>query len=468
MASSYILSKQVVRPQHRMIKAVLLLVVIGALLKFEMIYTIYFFIVMFPFPSGLVLTSTNIILMTLITLMWIIRSRATGQKLFERTSVDRWIALFLLAYVLSLFNVETNVGISEGVKLIWRQLTAISFFYLIVMFVDTEKTFTATTKVVAISGGFVAFTGLMELFFPGLVLIPGWIEFQSRLGEGTLGYRIEGIRVGGAVGSHSILSDYSSFSLLLMVIHFIRSRNIIEKLFWAGVGVMTFAVLLSTANRGAVVSVAFGFAYSLFVFRHYMTLFRYVMIIAAVVLVFGVTQTALDQFTLAASATDRILGTQFEGMVPDSRVGIWEEVFKACFDHVFIGHGPYYQTGKGLVRTFWPHNGYLFYFYTLGLLGLGAFIGIAYKLFRISMRYSHPLARETFLGVGMGAIHVILAMFLVGQFRTDHQRHTDFVYIYIVWMIFGLTVAAGKILDRRIREYNSSSRDDEAGESVTT
>jgi hypothetical protein len=463
LASSYVLSKQIVQPQHRMIKAAVLLVIVVALLKFEMIYTIYFFIVMFPFPSGLVLTSTNIILMTLITLVWIIRSRATGHSLFERTVIDKWIALFLLAYVVSLFNVHSQGDLIQGVKLIWRQLTAVAFFYLIAMFVDTEEKFERTTKVVALSGGLVAFTGLMELFFPGLVLIPGWIEFQSRIGAGTLGYRIEGIRVGGAVGSHSMLSDYSSFTLLFMIVHFVRAKNVIEKTFWGGVGVMTFAVLLATANRGAVVSVAFGFAYSLFVFRHYMTLFRYVMLIAAVALVFGVTQTALDRFTLAASATERMAGTTFEGMVPDSRVGIWEDTFRKSLDHIFIGHGPYYQTGRGLVRIFWPHNGYLFYLYTLGMFGLGAFLMIVYKLFRISMRYSNALARGSFLGIGMAVMHVLLAMFLVGQMRTDHQRHTDFIYIYIVWMLFGLIIAAGKILDRRIREHSASARESDLG-----
>ena len=88
---------------------------------------------------------------------------------------------------------------------------------------------------------------------------------------------------------------------------------------------------------------------------------------------------------------------------------------------------------------------------------------IVYKLFRISMRYSNALARGSFLGIGMAVMHVLLAMFLVGQMRTDHQRHTDFIYIYIVWMLFGLIIAAGKILDRRIREHSASARESDLG-----
>ena len=59
------------------------------------------------------------------------------------------------------------------------------------------------------------------------------------------------------------------------------------------------------------------------------------------------------------------------------------------------------------------------------------------------------MARTTFAGTVMGILHIQLAMFLIEQLRTDHQRNTDFVYIYIVWMLFGLIVAAGKLIRER-------------------
>jgi hypothetical protein len=110
-----------------------------------------------------------------------------------------------------------------------------------------------------------------------------------------------------------------------------------------------------------------------------------------------------------------------------------------------------------LKQIFWPHNGYLFYLYTLGLFGLSMFLIIAYRLFKSSLRYYHPLAHGTFLGVAMAILNVMLVMFLVGQMRTDHQRDTDYVYIYIVWMFFGLIAAAGSILDHRIRDAEKSA-----------
>ncbi|MEJ2722699.1 MAG: O-antigen ligase family protein, partial [bacterium] len=426
--------------------------VLSILMKFEMMYSLYFFLLMFIFPSSIILTSTNVLLLTLIALIWIVRARATNQKLFVRTNVDLLNVLFLMAFFLSLFNVESTFALTSGIKLIWRQVTAFCLFYLIVRFVDDEKKLERMTQLFAISGALAALTGIIELFAPGFVLIPGWIEFPKRAGMGMLGYRLQGIRVGGAIGAHNILSDYCSFSLLFMIVSFLRAKNPIGKTFWLGTAIMAFAVLLATANRGALVSFMFGFLYAMWVFRRYLNLVKYVILITTAVAAFGATQLVLDRYTIAASVTHRLVGTEFHGVVPDTRTGIWSATIEASLDHIFIGHGPLFQPGRGLKRIFWPHNGYLFYLYTLGLFGLSMFLAIAYRLFRSSLRYYHPLASGTYLGLAMAVLNVVLAMFLVGQMRTDHQRDTDFVYIYVVWILFGLIAAAGNMLDRRIRE----------------
>ncbi len=458
--TSLVLSKQLIRPQHRTIKAGVLLLFLVILLRFEMVYSVYFFIILFPFPSGVVLTSTNVLLMTLIPLIWLVRSRATRQKFFAGTNVDKWILVFIVAYFVSLFNVETTEALSWSFKIIWRQLTAMAFFYLIVTFVDDENQLERMTKVIALSGSLVALTGVVELVSPGATLIPGWIQTGQRLGgAGELGYRIKGIRLGGAVGSHEILSDYCGLCLWLMVTHFLRSKNPIEKLFWMVVSASTLVVILGTANRGAILSLAAAFIYALWVFRRRMTLMRYVILISTVAVVFTAAQLLLDKYTIAASVTQRIVGTEFKGVTPDSRVGVWGPVFQSALQHPFIGHGPYYDTGRGLVRIYWPHNGYLFYLHTLGLFGLSAFLVIVYRLMRSSLRYYHPLAEGTFLGLATAIFNVQLVQFLVAQMRTDHQRTTDSIYMYIAWLVFALIAASGNMLRKRIAEA-AASRDE--------
>jgi succinate-acetate transporter protein len=102
-----------------------------------------------------------------------------------------------------------------------------------------------------------------------------------------------------------------------------------------------------------------------------------------------------------------------------------------------------------LTAIFWPHNGYLFYLYMLGLFGLSAFLVIVYKIARITLRYSHPLAEGSFLGIGLSVFGVQLVQLLLAQMRTDHQRTSDTVYIFVVWLLFGLIAAAGNMLRQR-------------------
>jgi hypothetical protein len=424
-----------------------------------MVYALYFFVILFPFPSGIVLTNTNVIFMTLIAMVWMVRAKATGKPLFQRTDVDIWILLFLTSYFLALFNVELTYELIEGVKLIWRQLTAFALFYFVAMFVDDEQKLERLTKLFALAGALVAFTGIVELFAPGFTLIPGWIEADQHRRVGELGFRLEGIRIGGALGAHNLLADYCAYTLFFMILYFLRAKNPIEKVFWFGTAIMAVAVLMATANRGAVLSLMFGFVYSLWVFRRHMNLVRYVILISAVVSVFGVLQVALDRYTIAVSITERIVGTQLVSGVPETRGTIWQDTFRRSLDHIFIGHGPYFATTKGLEKVFWPHNGYLYYLYTLGLFGLSAFLMIAYRLFRISLRYTRPLAGKSYIGVMLSIFNVQLAIFLVGQVRTDHQRHTDFVYIYIVWLLFGLIVAGANILKKKEIEHERAEKE---------
>jgi O-antigen ligase len=462
VAVSYVLGKQVVQPHHRMIKAGLLLLVLVILLRFEMVYSIYFFILMFPFPSGLVLTSTNVILMTMIPLIWLARSRAAGERFFARTEIDRWVIVLIFAYLVSFFNVETTALFVGGLKMVWRQLAALALFYLIVTFVTDEKQLERITKVMAVSGGVVALTGLVELVSPGATLIPGWIQTAQRMGQGELGYRVQGIRLGGAVGSHEILSDYSGLCLWFVITHFLRARNPIEKLLWLGISAVSLISILATANRGAVVAIGVAFLYALWVFRRKFNLVKYVILISAVIVTFAAAQLVLDKYTVAASVTDRLTGTQFEGITPDSRVGVWGPVFQSCLDHIFIGHGPWYDTGRGLVRVYWPHNGFLYYLHTLGLFGLAAFVVILIKIYRITLRYSHPAASTGFVGVALSVTGVQLAQLVVAQMRTDHQRTTDSIYMFIVWLVFGLVAASGNVLRRKERELSAAAAE-EAG-----
>jgi O-antigen ligase len=462
--TSVIVATQFVSPHRRMIKVAAVAALLAIMLKFEMIYSLYFFGLVFLFPTGIAITYTNVVLMTVLPMAWIVRANTEGRKVFFPTAIDKYVILLLLAYVVSFFNVTNAPDVIAGAKLVWRQLSACAFFYLIVRFVTNENKLENFTKVITLAAGVMVLTGLFELIMPGKSLIP-WAGTGYTLGTGKMGYRVEGIRLGGAVGSHDLLSDYCSITFFFMMLHFFRAKNPFEKTLWITMSLATVVVMMATGNRGGMLGFIVGFVYVLFVLRRHFTPVRYVMVVAAVAAFLVPAQLMLEKYTVAESVTKRLMGTTFVGGVPETRVGVWEGALRASFDHIFIGHGPQFTVTKGLGFMFWPHNTFIYFLYTLGLFGAISFIIICVKIFRESLLYRSRAVRDKYVGTLLGVLHVQLVMTLIEQQRTDHQRGADYVYMYIVWMLFGLIVAAANVVRKEEKQLAAAEAADEEAES---
>ena len=87
---------------------------------------------------------------------------------------------------------------------------------------------------------------------------------------------------------------------------------------------MTFISVMATANRGALAGLAVGVVATLFLFARQIGGRNMVLVVIALVGMFAGAQLILDKYTLAASATDRVMATQFEGIVPDTRTMTWK------------------------------------------------------------------------------------------------------------------------------------------------
>jgi O-antigen ligase len=303
-------------------------------------------------------------------------------------------------------------------------------------------------KIMCISCALVMLTAMVELFFPGAVIIPGWISLAQKLGEGEFSHRVQGLRVGGAFESHGMLSDFGTQLILFMVFYALRARNPAEKAFWLFSTGMTVIAILATANRGATAGFALALLLTLSFFRRRIGTARVFLFAAVAVVAVVATDTFLTEHTVAVSVLDRFEHTEFEGVVPDTRTMTWKPALLGGLEKPFFGHGPFYDTGIGLTKRYWPHNGYLYYFYTLGIVGLGAFLWVVWKIFRLSRTWRHPEIRGTPLGDFMTLSQVWFFVLLFEQLRTDHQR--DDIYPYIVWMCFGVITTGALIARGRI------------------
>jgi O-antigen ligase len=441
-------AQQAVAPQRRAVKAAVMLGLIALMLRYDMVYSVYLFVLLFVFPSGISIGSTNTVLMTVIPALWLVRATSTRSTLIRKTPLDWAIIAFVLANVISLYAVSDAALLTKGLGMIWVVITAAAFFYCIVTFVDTEEKLMRMGKVMCIACALVMLTAVVELFAPGTTLIPGWISLSNKLGEGELSYRVQGLRVGGAFESHGMLADFGTQLILFMVFFALRARNPAEKAFWFLSAGMTFTAIMSTGNRGAMTGLGLAMVLALVFFRSRIGTARAFLLAGLAAIGLVAFDTFLSERTLAVSIFDRFAETEFEGVVPDTRTMTWKPALEMGLEKPFIGHGPYFDVGIGLTKRFWPHNGYLFYFVTLGLVGLAAFLWVVWGVYRQSRIWRVPAIRRTELGDFLALAQIWFFVLLLEQMRTDHQR--DFIYPYIVWMCFGVVVTGSLIARRKL------------------
>jgi O-antigen ligase len=272
---------------------------------------------------------------------------------------------------------------------------------------------------------------------------------------GELGYRIEGMRVGGALKSQGMMADFAARTLFILLFLTVRSRNYFERAIWGGTGVLTIVTIVATANRGAFVSLALGGAYLIYLFRKEIGATRVIVLLGAVAALFWASEVVLTKYTNAVSLSDRMRGTYFVGGVPENRRNTWKPALEKSLEHPFVGHGPFYQIGEGLSYMMWPHNGLLYFFYTIGLFGVLSFLAILYQLWKYSLNFKLPHVRGSPLADLCKIMNVLLVVTMIQQMRTDHQR--DDVHPYMIWFLFGLTATIGLVLEDRSRQKTAEA-----------
>ncbi|HKW14009.1 MAG TPA: O-antigen ligase family protein [Candidatus Krumholzibacteria bacterium] len=445
---SFFAAQQVTSPNHRSIKLVVMLGIAAFMFRFDMVYAIYAFVVLFPFPTGISIASSNLVLMTVIPMVWAVRAASTKTRLFRATPLGAPHALFIIAYFVSLMNVESNLALVRSLQIIWRQIACVTFFAMIVTFVDDEKRLKQILQLMCVSVGLVMATAIVELIAPGSTIIPGWVGMGKPLSHGgELTARVEKMRIGGALGSDANLADFGTQLLGFMVYFALRAKNPAMKTFWFLVSVLTLVAVLSTGNRGGLVGIMILFGYALYLFRRRMSFPQKVMIVTAALALAFAADYALSTYTYATSPIQRLMNTEMHGVVPETRTMTWLPSLKKCLEHPFVGSGPWFEIGKGLSFQFWPHNAYLFYLQTLGLFGFGAFMWIMWRVTKMSLAFWHRTRMRDDVSDILALAHIWLVVFAVEQLGIDHQRED--IYPFLVWFFFAIIVAAAGIIQRR-------------------
>jgi O-antigen ligase len=212
--------------------------------------------------------------------------------------------------------------------------------------------------------------------------------------------------------------------------------------------------LVSTANRGGLIGLVFCVAYLLWLTRREFRIVRYTLMFFAVITIFP----AFDLFLSSQQGTDSLLGrlakTEVQtNLVPDTRVEVWALGWEAFKEHIFLGHGLYFDY-RVIAQ---PHNGYLWSLITVGILGTIPFVLVLIKLlFETGRRLRGELERGSFKSGLLTVVHVQIATFMIVQLRTDYQRSPS--YVYLMWILFGLGLVCMRLMDAERRQAREAAR----------
>src|SRR5262249_46476643 len=289
-------------------------------------------------------------------------------------------------------------------------------------------------------------TAVWEIAFPGRALIPGWLDLGAQwAGEaGKRGLEIKNLRVAGVFFDYELLAEYCGISMLLLFFVLVRAQTMWRRLAMAALMALNTFVLFATVTRGAIVSLGVASVYLLWEQRKYIR-FRAVLIGAATVFfaAWGIL-TFVSQHTASGNILERFEKTEFKGVVPETRVGVWKEAWERILQRPIFGHGPYYSfKTEGVEKVLWPHNNYLFYWHMLGIVGLLAFLWLAFKLFRATSGHAATLRAPAFPAAFLLVLRGMLILLLVDWIKIEYLRNP--VYPYWVWLFYGLIVATSRI-----------------------
>ncbi len=426
----------------RWIKAILGFVFMVALLRLPLYGVVCLFLIAFPFPTRIFLGNTNIIFVLFMLVVWGIKVRLGKEPAPPRTYLDYAAWFYIAVHLLSLVNVETSEDLSKGISQIEFLAAAVGLYALVSKVLRTERHLRIAFYSLAATSLLVSITGVMEYFLPTIRLIPDWF-----IAAGPGGRRFaEGGRVGGVFRFHGLLADFCAMMFIVQAYLFIRARSLWIRCVMSALMAAGVFQIFATANRGGFIIWVIGFLYFVWLGRSALTVRRVVVGLPVVFIAAFLIDVATAEYGKVLTLWVRLVTTQFKSGIPDTRVEVWREILKEIPNHIWIGHGPFFNLlgGKHALGRQWPHSAFLMYLWTTGIVGLTVFMWILLK--SIVRSFPGPklhLGEVPFSRGALAVTHVLILQFALAQIRDEHQRGN--VYVFMMWAFFGLAVAARRI-----------------------
>ncbi len=444
---------------QRQVKLLLGLAYLFVLFRYPSYLGTGIFLILYAFPTAIWIGDTNFIFVTFMVVAWVVRMGLGLEARPRRTYLDWAIFAYVAAHLISLTQVPGPLAFTRSLFALRHLFVPIVFYYTLVNVGRSERKLLFLARMFTLSAAALYFTAFMERFAPGVAFLPRW--YLSALGAQDLfSMEVSHERIGGVL-THALMGDLAAVSVVVQMYLAIRARGrpVWRAMHWLLAAASVFVISL-TGNRGALIALVVGLLLFLWIFRREVTWRRALTGLAAFFAVLMIAERTLSRFQGNITLLTRTIGTYFDRGIPDTRRQAWHYVWQRIAEKPWLGHGPYYEVGRTISgQRAWPHNAFLFYFFSIGLVGLPTFLVLVGRVLKRTWVGQGLDVGRVSLAQGMTAVmNIAIVQFLIGQLRTDHQRAN--VYVFFMWILFGFGILAREIWeDQRHARPARVSRD---------
>jgi len=284
----------------------------------------------------------------------------------------------------------------------------------------------------------------LNTFFHALIfsniLVVAYSLLQAFIGYGSLSFfgirelslieNRQDQRLVGPFEAVGITAEYLVLQSMVLAHYMVRTGKLRKMGFVLLLANM--AVLFGTGNRGGFLIAILSAVIFLYCYRRSIGRKGVISAVMGLLLMFASVSIVMTKYTDFDVLYERLFGTEFEGVTPDTRSG-WTEVVDLILERPLIGHGPRVilpneydnppaRWPEGHI-TFYPHSLYLYILYTTGLVGL-----LAYGCWAVTYWNNLRRARKKMvfendvrgLKTGLPTLGMIIfAIFLIDQLKVE-------------------------------------------------
>jgi O-antigen ligase len=380
-------------------------------------------------------TSSSVMVTYVVAIAYILRGRL---KFLPMLGI---FAVIISIYLSSSGFAHRSTHVQHAIY-IFNYVSAVLMFYIVYNFVRETKDVALVTRALIIANILVVIYCIIQISVVGRYSFLG-IEELSLIGARARGDP----RLNGPFNP-GLTAEFMVISILLFGYLLIYIRSSAMRMLLYLLVALSLGCIIATANRGGFLVLIGAVGLFLIMYRRQLGVKRTLALSMSGIFLIAIMSVVVIQYTNYGQMYERLAATELERGLPETRADTWGDIWSRMFDRPLLGHGPrlrlyndHAQPYPGTPVVNFPHNLYLFLFYTVGLAGLIVYLAFFTWLYRRYRQGVKQSGSEPFMQgfIKLGVLFMVV--FLVDQLKIEFLRFQTVDYWHFIFSVFAIWLA---------------------------